>query len=69
MLYNVGEIDPDRKKGVERQQSVPSLKMENILSRATPAMQVAAVVISYLVEIIQRIGSLFSFTTGITSFE
>ena len=45
------------------------VKMDNILSRATPAMQVAAVVISYLVELIQRIGSLFSFTTGITSFE
>lgn len=43
--------------------------MDNIISRATPAMQVAAVVISYLVEIIQRISGMFSFMTGVTSFE
>ena len=43
--------------------------MENVISRATPAMQVVAVVLSYLTEIFSRIGSLFSFATGITSFD
>ncbi len=43
--------------------------MENVISRATPAMQVLAVVLSYLTELFGRIGSLFSFATGVTSFD
>ena len=43
--------------------------MENVVSRATPAMQVAAVVISYIIEMFKRISGIFSFATGITSVD
>ncbi len=43
--------------------------MENAVERATPAMQVAAVVISYIIEMFKKISGLFSFVTGITSVD
>ena len=50
-------------------QSFNGIIMENVVSRATPALQVLAVVLSYLTEIFGRIGSLFSFAIGVTSFD
>ena len=43
--------------------------MNDVVSRATPALQVAAVVISYVTRMIEKLMSLFSFTTGITGVE
>ena len=43
--------------------------MESVLSNATPAIQVVAAVISYLIDMFQKLGSLLSFATGITSID
>jgi hypothetical protein len=42
---------------------------DSVIQNATPALAVAAVVISYLLDLFQKIGGLFSFATGITSFD
>ena len=45
------------------------VNLDGAVSRAVPALQVLAVVLSYLTDIFQRIGGLLSFATGITSLD
>ena len=49
--------------------NLEGVNLDGVVSRAVPAMQVLAVVLSYLTDIFERMGGLFSFATGITSVD
>ncbi len=49
--------------------NIEGINLDGVTSRAIPAFQVFAVVVSYLMDIFNRLGGLFSFATGITSLD